>query len=284
MIIFKKKSEITQFLWEEKGKGKRIGFVPTMGALHQGHLSLINASKKENDLTVCSIYVNPTQFNNPADYEKYPVQLNQDMDMLTSGDCDVLFIPDNVEMYPDKISSITSFDFGYLETIGEGKFRPGHFKGVGIIVSKLFNIIQPDQAYFGQKDLQQFAVVSKLVKDLSYSIKLRRMPILREPDGLALSSRNLRILPEERKQATIFYESLRNAQKLLITGLSIDRIKESVENLFKLNSACSLEYFELLEADTFEIISDYRQRSNLAYCIAGYCGKIRLIDNLFIND
>ncbi len=284
MIICRKKSEIIQFLREEKRKGKRIGFVPTMGALHDGHMSLIRASREENDISVCSIYVNPSQFNNSEDYAKYPVRLEEDVERLKSGNCDALFTPENDEMYPENYSANISFDFGYLETVGEGKYRPGHFKGVGLIVSKLFNIIQPDKAYFGQKDLQQFAIIRKLVQDLSYPIQLRRMPILREADGLALSSRNLRISPDNRKQATLFYKALIKARELLTGGSDLGTIKEFIGNLFPADSVLQLEYFELFNADTFELIAEYRNQPNLAFCIAGYCGKVRLIDNLLINE
>jgi pantoate--beta-alanine ligase len=284
MIIHRKKSEIINFLAQEKRKGREIGLVPTMGALHEGHLSLVRASVAENDLTVCSVFVNPAQFNNPEDFMNYPVNTEGDIRLLETSGCNLVFIPDRNEIYDSEVNEHLTISFGYLETVCEGKYRPGHFKGVGLIVAKLFNIIRPGKAYFGQKDLQQFAVIRKLVSDLSYPIDLRRIPIVREPDGLAMSSRNLRISPEDRPGAVIFSAALKEARKLLMDGVSPEEIKKTVNKLFENNVAFKIEYLELVNADSFEQINTFKEGTNLAFCIAGYCRNIRLIDNLLINE
>ena len=198
MHIFKEIKPLRAFLNQKRAEQESIGLVPTMGALHRGHLALIQASKAENKLTVCSIYVNPTQFNNSADLEKYPRTLPADIALLEEAGCDVLFCPGNQEMYRD-VSTLT-MDFGGVDKILEGKFRPGHFSGVGLVVSKLFNIVAPDRAYFGQKDFQQFSVIARLVKELQFGLELRRIPTLRESDGLAMSSRNMRLNESDRKK------------------------------------------------------------------------------------
>ncbi|MBA4057837.1 MAG: pantoate--beta-alanine ligase, partial [Marivirga sp.] len=202
MEIFKQIAPLKAFIEGIKKSRKTIGLVPTMGALHQGHISLINASKSRNSVTIATIYVNPTQFNNQSDLLKYPKTLAQDVEMLEKVGCDAVFCPDDGEMYEEK--SIITLDFGYLDKVMEGKFRPGHFSGVALVVSKLFNIIQPDAAYFGQKDWQQFAIIRRLVGELKFSLSLFSAPILREPNGLAMSSRNLRLTEKQRENATVF--------------------------------------------------------------------------------
>lgn len=199
MHIFNTISETQQYLKAQQRAGKTIGFVPTMGALHAGHISLIERAKTENDLAVCSIFVNPTQFNNSDDLKKYPRTLERDCEMLRPVGCDVVFAPSAEEMYPSLPQ--LKMDFGTLETIMEGKFRPGHFNGVGIVVSKLFNIVKPDKAYFGLKDLQQVAVIRRMVQELSFDLEIIPCPTLRETDGLAMSSRNTRLSPEARALA-----------------------------------------------------------------------------------
>ena len=284
MIILRKKSEIIDFLGLEKRKGREIGLVPTMGALHEGHISLVRTAARENDVTVCSIFINPTQFNNPEDFKNYPVNIGGDTNLLESSGCNAVFMPDRDEMYESNSNETLTIDFGYLNTVCEGRYRPGHFNGVGLIVAKLFNIIMPDRAYFGQKDLQQFAVIRKLVSDLSYPVKLIRMPIIRETDGLAMSSRNLRIKPGDREGAVIFNKTLKQARELLLGGSLIDEIKDIANNSFKKNPVYRLEYLELVDADSFKLIDTYKRQPNLAFCIAGYCRDIRLIDNLLINE
>ena len=284
MLVWTKKTELLKSLSIEKKAGNSIGFVPTMGALHEGHLSLIRQSILENNITVCSIFVNPTQFNNQEDLVNYPVRADEDLKLLDSAGCQYVFVPGYREMYDYDLNEGLSINFGSLETLYEGKYRPGHFKGVGLIVTKLFAIIQPDRAYFGQKDLQQFAVVGKLVHELSFTIELRRVPTVREPDGLAMSSRNQRILPGHRPGAVIFYQSLLEARSLLKSGMPMEKIKQVIASYFTDDSTYKIEYLELVERDDFRQVSQYTGQSNLALCIAGYAGKIRLIDNIFINE
>ena len=246
MQIFNTISSLQNFLNSERIKGKSISFVPTMGALHTGHLSLIEASKKQNDLTVCSIFVNPTQFNNAHDLSVYPRTLEADCQMLESIGCDAVFAPSAEEMYP-QLPQI-KFDFGDLERVMEGQFRPGHFNGVGIVVSKLFNIVQPDNAYFGQKDLQQCAIVNRLVKDLSFSLILNICPTQRETDGLAMSSRNRNLSPEQRNDAPHIYKALQKAADLLRKNKSSEAVKTFVKQYFE-----ALSNFERSEEHTSEL-------------------------------
>jgi pantoate--beta-alanine ligase len=213
MLIFNTISEIQHYLKTQQRAGKKIGFVPTMGALHAGHISLIERAKTENDLVVCSIFVNPTQFNNPDDLKKYPRTLELDCKLLLSSGCDVVFAPSAEEMYPNLPH--LRIDFGTFETVMEGKFRPGHFSGVGIVVSKLFNIVKPVKAYFGQKDLQQVAVIRRMVEELSFDLEIIPCPTWRETDGLAMSSRNSRLSAEARTLAPQIYKALNLAKAKL---------------------------------------------------------------------
>ncbi len=279
MQIFNSISSLQNFLKSQRLLGLSVGFVPTMGALHTGHLSLIEASKKQDDLTVCSIFVNPTQFNNDHDLLIYPRTLEADCQMLESVDCDVVFAPSAEEMYP-QLPQI-KFDFSDLERVMEGQFRPGHFNGVGIVVSKLFNIIEPDNAYFGQKDLQQCAVVNRLVKDLSFSLTLNICPTQRETDGLAMSSRNRNLSPEQRADAPHIYKALQKAVDLLKENKTSPAVKTFVEQYFKALSNFELEYFEISDFETLQPINELQLRKT-ALCIAAFMGKTRLIDNVIV--
>ena len=282
MKIFSKKDDLIEYINFERGKGKSIGFVPTMGALHKGHLELIRWSVAECDLTICSIYINPTQFNNPVDLKKYPRDIEKDIKKLASVKCSSVFTPDNNEMYGDNINPAITINFGSIETILEGINRPGHFIGVGIVVSKLFNIVRPDFAYFGQKDIQQYAIVKQLIDDLSFNIILRCVPTTREPDGLAMSSRNKRLNSVDRETAAYLYKSLKIAEeKLLKKVLFSDVKKEILETMTDLPNF-NLEYFELVDTDHFRIIDCLQDGSNPALCIAADLGGVRLIDNLLI--
>src|SRR5690242_13565632 len=201
MILFKKVIDLRKWLDHQRQTENNIGFVPTMGALHSGHLSLIEASKKENSITVSSIFVNPTQFNDPTDFEKYPVTIEKDIDLLEGIGCDAIFLPSVEEIYPNGTKSVKHYELGYLEKILEGKFRPGHFQGVCMVVERLLEIVEPDKLYLGQKDFQQCMVIRKLISLMGKenTISLEISPTLREPDGLAMSSRNVRLNEEERK-------------------------------------------------------------------------------------
>ena len=229
MQVFNEIEPLKAFIKGKRKEGRTVGLVPTMGALHAGHLSIIEASKAENDITICSIYVNPTQFNNPSDLQKYPRTLDKDTKSLEIVECDVLFYPNNDEMYSG--SSLLKFDFGHLDKVMEGRFRPGHFSGVGLVVSKLFNIVEPDVAYFGQKDWQQFTIIRQLVDELKFNLKLQVIPTHREVDGLAMSSRNLRLSSEEREHATVFYQALLYAKAALNAGKHIDVVSKSVREI-----------------------------------------------------
>ncbi len=279
MEIFKEINALKRFLGPKREKHMSIGLVPTMGALHQGHLALIGVSKAHNDLTICSIYVNPAQFNNPTDLAKYPRTLEDDQAKLVEAGCDVIFVPDNHEMYAQ--ATLLSFDFGLMDKVLEGKFRPGHFSGVALVVSKLFNIVQPSRAYFGQKDFQQFRIISKVVEELLFNLKLISVPTVREPSGLAMSSRNQRLTATELTRATIFYRSLLFAKQELLKGSTFDWIKNEVRKNFELIVGARLEYIEL--ADTENLNATEIVSSKTILLIAGYVGEVRLIDNLLME-
>lgn len=249
-----------------------------MGALHQGHLDLVQTSKSNMDVTVVSIFVNPTQFNNPEDFKKYPITVEADLEKLESMGVDYVFLPTVETMYPNSAS--LTLDFGDLERVLEGSFRPGHFNGVGIIVSKLFHLIKPHLAFFGQKDLQQVAVIKRLVQDLSFDIQLEIVPTRREEDGLAMSSRNMRLNNEERQKALLLFNNLITAKKHLIEGLDWPLVKSKVEMAFEVVEDARLEYFELVHPDTFEIMNDFDPNQKSSICVAAYIGEVRLIDNL----
>ncbi len=257
---------------------KTIGLVPTMGALHQGHLDLVRKCKIECDITVVSIFVNPTQFNNPEDFEKYPNTIEADLKELESEGIDFVFLPDNSTIYPEK--SVLTFNFGELEHILEGKFRPGHFNGIGIVVSKLFHMIRPDKAFFGQKDLQQVTVIKQLVRDLSFTLELVVVPTRRETDGLAMSSRNLRLNSEERAQALILYSSLSKAKAELLAGKPWLEVRAKISRDFKETSLARLEYFELVHPEHFTRFEAFEPDQKSSICVAAYLGSVRLIDNL----
>ncbi|WP_075349990.1 pantoate--beta-alanine ligase [Algoriphagus marinus] len=269
--------------WHEKWlnaikSNKTIGFVPTMGALHEGHLELIRASKLTCDITVVSIFVNPTQFNNSEDFGNYPKTLNEDLEKLKQEKVDYVYTPSNDDIYTEL--PILSFSFGRLESTLEGAFRPGHFNGVGIVVSKLFNIIRPSKSFFGQKDLQQVAIIRRLVTDLSFDIELIVVPTKRETDGLAMSSRNLRLSPIERESAPLLFKYLTKAKSELLAGKSWFQVQQEIVEDFKEDSLIDLEYFELIHPETFTPYQEFDSNEKSSICLAAYLGKIRLIDNL----
>jgi pantoate--beta-alanine ligase len=281
MQIFKKIAPLKTFLKDFRLQGKSIGMVPTMGALHNGHLSLINTCQGQNQISVCTVFVNPTQFNNDSDLLKYPRTLDKDIEMLKEVHCDVLFCPETEEIYPTK--SALRFDFGRLDKIMEGQYRPGHFSGVGLVVSKLLNIVEPDKAYFGQKDWQQFAIIRQLVEELNFNVELHSVPTLREEDGLALSSRNLRLTAEQRTVASIFYRALMVAKADLKSGKKIEDVKNLVRKMVETVPDVTLEYFEVTESTNLNPIENVEGADRPIICIAGYVGEVRLIDNMFIS-
>jgi len=281
MVIFNEIEPLRAFLHSKRDHGHSVGLVPTMGALHQGHLELVKASKKVNSITVCSIFINPTQFNNPSDLEKYPRSPDRDTELLNAVGCDVLFFPDKKEMYP--IASTVKFDFGQLDKVLEGEFRPGHFSGVALVVSKLFNIVNPTRAYFGQKDFQQFKIIERLVEELQFNIELICFPTLRERDGLAMSSRNLRLTDDQRKTALIFYNVLNFTKSEIKKGANLSSVHEKVLHMCLLANV-QLEYIALADTKNLILIENVKQANQSILLIAGFVGEIRLIDNMFVED
>ena len=282
MRVFTDINQLSGFLLTRYNPLKKLGFVPTMGALHQGHLSLLQACKLENDIVACSIYVNPTQFNNASDFEKYPRELEEDISLLSDHGCDILFCPDDRVMYSGE--TVINFDVGYFDQIMEGKYRPGHFAGVAQVVSKLFNIVRPDTAYFGLKDLQQFVLLKKMVEDLTFQIEIKGMPTIREDDGLAMSSRNKRLSASERIKAPALYKALLLASDNLKDFKSVKQAKLGVQNFCSEIDGLTLEYFEISMADTLKILeNNVIEGHQYALCIAAWLGGVRLIDNLIIE-
>jgi pantoate--beta-alanine ligase len=277
MKVFEKIVDTTNFAVSQKQNNKSIGFVPTMGALHEGHLELMRQAKKENDLLVVSIFVNPIQFNNPSDLKKYPRDFNQDKALLEEVGCDVLFAPEVNEMYPKEVSK--SYNFGDLEKVMEGAFRAGHFNGVAVVVEKLFDIVKPDRAYFGEKDFQQLAIIQKMVELEKLDVKISPCPTIRETDGLAMSSRNERLTEDERKIAPFIRQTLTDAKKKSST-LTPDEIRLFVENSFADQAEFELEYFEIADDKTLQPVSNWSESQGIVGFIAAYLGKVRLIDNI----
>lgn len=260
--------------------GKTIGFVPTMGALHKGHLELVKRAKSSSDFVIVSIFVNPLQFNNLEDFEKYPITENADLKLLEEEGADAVFLPSAEEIYAKR--PLLSIAFGGLDERLEGAFRPGHFSGVGIVVSKLLNIVNPDFLYLGQKDLQQVAVIRQLVSELSFDVQLVIVPTQREQDGLALSSRNLRLNSEERKAATILYRVLTMAENELLKGVSWFEIREKGLRMIASEPLARLEYLELVTTADIQPLVQIEKDLSVSVCIAVYIGEVRLIDNLSI--
>jgi pantoate--beta-alanine ligase len=271
-------SEMVKAMQKERKAGKTIGFIPTMGALHEGHLSLVEESRKANDITVCSIFVNPFQFNNKQDLEKYPRNLNIDRRLLQTAGCDYVFIPEDNEIYPDGMPSL-DINFGTLDKVLEGKFRPGHFKGVAIIVKKLFEIISPDNAYFGKKDYQQLLVIRHLVSVFQLPVKIHACPTFREADGLAMSSRNLRLTIGEREMAPMIYQTLCNAKEKA-GHLPVKDLRKWAIKKINSNPTFKVEYFEIVDKNDLHILESWKEKENALACTAVFLGDVRLIDNI----
>lgn len=270
------------YIAQKRREGFSCGFVPTMGALHDGHLALLARARKDNDLSVCSVYVNPTQFNNPGDLEKYPRDLEKDIQLLEQSGCDALFCPGDEVMYPTGKAHTLSMDFGPMSRVLEGEFRPGHFSGVGLVVTKLLNIVRPDRAYFGQKDLQQCSIVNKLLSDLFIEVELVTVPTVREPSGLAMSSRNERLSPEGRKVAANLYVALRAVAKGLEEENEIEAARKRGLDVLARYPEIRLEYLEIVERTHFTVVREKPGHGELAACIAAYVDGVRLIDNLLL--
>ena len=277
MIVYRTKTDLTGHLILLQNEGKTIGLVPTMGALHKGHASLVEIANAENDIVVVTIFVNPTQFNDPSDLDHYPRTLDQDLELLRQLEADLVFVPSVKEMYPEEDTHI--FDLGSLDKVMEGKHREGHFNGVAQIVSKLFLLIRPHRAYFGQKDFQQLVIIRRLVEILELNLNIVPCPIIREKDGLAMSSRNSRLSKEERKLAPKIYETLVQAREKM-EDLTPSQLKEWVALQFKKQSELNLEYFEIVEDKGLTSIEEWGTSVNKVACLAVHLGQVRLLDNL----
>jgi len=280
MQIFKSRSALSAELNALRNKGKTIGFVPTMGALHEGHISLVKNAQKENDVVVISIFVNPTQFNNAKDLINYPRIPQHDVPLLKAAGGDILFMPDEKEIYPEgTFSSDRKLDLGSLAQVMEAKHRPGHFDGVVTVVRKLFTIVGECNAYFGQKDFQQLAVVRKLVGSENIPVRITSCPIVREPDGLAMSSRNMRLTANHRKEAVILSRVLHEVEEQW-KSTSIEDLNSHVLSVLAAHSGVRTEYFEIADCDTLLPATD---KKNAVACVAAYLGEIRLIDNILLE-
>ena len=280
MKVLKSKKTLIDYIERQREMGKKIGFAPTMGALHQGHLSLYKAAKKENDEVISSIFVNPTQFNNPDDFQKYPKTLEKDLELLEKAGVDAVYVPNVEEMYPDGLNS-KKYDFDGLENEMEGKYRPGHFDGVGTIVEELFRQVQPHNAYFGEKDYQQLAIIKKMVEKTKLPVKIHGVPTLREEDGLAMSSRNVRLTETQRKEATIIYETLTKVKEWFKV-ISVEEIKLRVIEIFR-NSNFELEYFVIADEKTLKETDYFYKDKNYRAFIVAYADTVRLIDNMHLG-
>lgn len=281
MIIIRKAYLITEYLRKQRSNGRIIGFVPTMGALHDAHIRLTNHSASVCDITICSIFVNPTQFNDPSDYNKYPITLESDIRMLAASNTTVLFVPPVTEIYTEGTTSLEQHDLGYLETLLEGEFRPGHFQGVSQVMSRLLKTVEPDYLFMGQKDYQQCMVIKKLLSHLNQKITLITYPTVREKDGLAMSSRNTRLNDEQRAKAPLIYQTLLEIKSRLTPG-NLNHIKhEAVDRLT--NGGFRVEYVEIADAGNLHPYDEWNGHTPLVALVAAFLGEVRLIDNMLLN-
>ncbi len=279
MKVYNKISELQEHISKLKSEGKTVGFIPTMGALHYGHISLVSLGMRQCDVTVVSIFVNPTQFNNPDDLLKYPRTLESDVALLSSINCDIVFAPTVEEMYPKNRKAI-QLDLGNLANLMEGKFRPGHFDGVVDVVSRLFEIVNPTKAFFGLKDFQQVSVIRFMTSKLNLPVEIIACPTLRETSGLAMSSRNMRLSETEKEDALHIYKSLLLAKELSASNSPLE-VKEKAIEFFE-TGKLKLEYLEIVDPITLESLTSEWVAGATA-CIVAYCGEVRLIDNLQLN-
>lgn len=280
MILFKRISELTAFIANQKKKGSSIGFVPTMGALHTGHISLITNSIANNTLTVSSIFINPTQFNEVKDFEKYPVTMEKDIDLLEKNGCNVLFLPSVGEIYPNGFTGLQHYELGYLETVLEGKYRPGHYQGVCQVVHRLLDIVQPHFLYLGQKDYQQCMVIKRLIALVGMQINVVIGSTIREKDGLAMSSRNMRLNEQQRKQAVKIFETLSFIKKEIKPG-NIEDLKEKASTYLS-SENFKVDYVEIANANTLQIVNNWDGSQSIVALVAAYLNDVRLIDNLLL--
>jgi pantoate--beta-alanine ligase len=280
MIIFKYINGIQTYLQSQRSGGLITGFVPTMGALHPGHISLIEKTKRESDITVSSIFVNPTQFNDPADFEKYPITLDKDIYLLEKAGCDVLFLPSVSEMYPEGLRQPKKYELGYLETVLDGAYRPGHFQGVCQVVEKLLNIVQPNKLFLGQKDYQQCTIIKKLAELMDIHTAIVIAPTQREPDGLAMSSRNTRLTEADRPKAPMIYQTLQLIKKEIQPGDTKELKQKATNKLTDQNFR--VDYVEITEAATLKLVDEWDGNTPLVALAAAFIGDVRLIDNVIL--
>lgn len=280
MIIVKYPDDLRSIIQKEKLLNLSIGFIPTMGALHPGHISLLKKSKETCSITVASIFINPTQFNNADDFKKYPVSPEKDIYELENNGCDILFMPSVKEMYPEGTEPKKHFDIGYLENILEGKFRPGHFQGVCQIVKQLLNMVQPTHLFLGQKDYQQCLVINNLIQSERINCELVICPTVRETNGLAMSSRNMRLSEQQKNNASIIYKSLLGVKQKLQAGSLINIKNEAKENLIKNN--LQPDYVEIADAGNLKPVNEWDGRQPLVMLAAAFAGEVRLIDNILL--
>ena len=279
MILFKTATDLNKHLSILSGTGKPIGFVPTMGALHNGHISLITHSKRNENITICSIFVNPTQFNDPQDFAKYPVTLENDFLLLEKAGCDIVFLPTLEEIYPNGMDLPKHFNLGYLETIFEGKYRPGHFQGVCQVVSRLLEIVKPSTLYLGRKDYQQCMVIKKLIALSGWDIQVVMADTLREASGLAMSSRNLRLSEKDRQSAAAIYQTLQYLSSNIQAGELAELVKKAGEILLA-SGFEKTDYIAIADAQTLEPINNWNGQTPIVGLIAAFMGDVRLIDNM----
>ena len=277
MNIVNKISELRLALDECRGRGCSIGLVPTMGALHEGHASLVRRSVAENDVTVVSVFLNPTQFNDPKDLERYPRTLEADCELLEACGADIVFAPGVEEVYPEP--DTRCFSYPPTDSVMEGAMRPGHFNGVCQIVSKLFSYVEPDKAYFGEKDYQQIAVIRRMVADLGFGLEIVPCPVIRQADGLAMSSRNTLLSDEERQTAANIYRVLNESRTL---GLSVQQTHDYVVKEIDTIPMLEVQYFNIVDGDTLADVSSWDEAQSIVGCITVFCGEkpIRLIDHI----
>ncbi len=282
MEIFKTKASLQAYLQNARSTGKKIALIPTMGALHEGHLSLLNYAKPISDIRVCSIFVNPTQFNDPKDLEKYPRPIENDIKLLESVDCDILFLPSVEEMYPDK-DEYWHIDLGELDQIWEGEKRPGHFQGVTQVVYKLFTLVQPNIACFGQKDFQQVMVIKRMIAIKDLPIELAICPIIRDHDGLALSSRNMRLSAEGKRQALALSRSLQYVRDHIRNDVPLNKIKQEAEHILMNTAGVTVEYFAICESTSLEEVETIDFSKQHVVLVTAWVEGVRLIDNMTIS-
>jgi len=284
MLLLKRKVDLLHWLDKQRTERRSIGFVPTMGALHAGHISLIDISKKSTDITVCSIFVNPTQFNDPKDFQKYPITIEDDILLLEQGGADVLYLPEVSDIYPDGTKSLETYDLGRLESLLEGAFRPGHFQGVCQVMRRLLDVVRPDQLFMGQKDYQQCMVVHRLLEIMGLPTRLVPCPIVREEDGLAMSSRNRRLSPEQRQTAITIYQALTGIKEGWQKGNSSGELISAATFLLE-SKGFRVDYVSIADPLTLEPLPETVSRETVSRptavaLIAAFLGEIRLIDNM----